>query len=92
MGACSSLTAGAATMTTASHLTYVGHATVLIEMDGARVLTDPLLRQRTVHLRRRGPQIDPAWLEGIDAVLLSHLHLDGGGIFGGHWVEHRTQM
>jgi len=34
-------------------LTYVGHATVLIAMDGVRVLTDPLLRDRVLHLRRR---------------------------------------
>jgi hypothetical protein len=27
-------------------LTYVGHATVLIELDGVRILTDPLLRAR----------------------------------------------
>jgi L-ascorbate metabolism protein UlaG (beta-lactamase superfamily) len=57
-------------------LTYIGHATVLIEMDGVRILTDPVLRNRVLHLRRMGPPIDPAWTERIDAVLLSHLHLD----------------
>lgn len=64
------------TMTARTHLTYIGHATVLIEMEGVRLLTDPLLRRRTVHLRRRGPALDPAWARAIDAVLLSHLHLD----------------
>ncbi|MCB0052308.1 MAG: MBL fold metallo-hydrolase, partial [Caldilinea sp.] len=34
-------------------ITYVGHATVLIEAGGARILTDPVLRHRIVHLRRR---------------------------------------
>lgn len=63
-------------MTTPTRLTYVGHATTLIEMDDARLLTDPLLRGRTVHLRRRGGPVDPAWARDIDAVLLSHLHLD----------------
>src|SRR4029079_1294004 len=62
-------------MTDPARLTYVGHATTLIEMEGVRLLTDPLLRGRAAHLRRRG-QIDPAWLRAIDAVLLSHLHLD----------------
>jgi L-ascorbate metabolism protein UlaG (beta-lactamase superfamily) len=33
-------------------VTYVGHATVLVDIDGTRVLTDPLLRRRVVHLRR----------------------------------------
>lgn len=59
-----------------TRLTYVGHATVLIEMDGVRILTDPILRNRVVHLVRTGPPIDRAWTEHIDAVLLSHLHLD----------------
>lgn len=56
-------------------LAYVGHATVLLDLDGVRVLTDPLLRHRVAHLRRTG-KIDPDTLRGIDAVLVSHLHLD----------------
>jgi len=58
------------------HLTYLGHATVLIQLDGLRVLTDPLLRQRASILRRFPSSIDPAFYENIDAVLISHLHLD----------------
>jgi len=52
----------------------VGHATVLIELGGLRVLTDPVLRSRIVHLRRHGSS--PEVPQGIDAVLLSHLHYD----------------
>jgi len=48
---------------------------VLIELDGVRLLTDPVLRERIWHLRRRVP-LDKTELEGIDAVLVSHLHLD----------------
>ena len=33
-------------VTAAARLTYVGHATVLIDMDGVRLLTDPVLRRR----------------------------------------------
>lgn len=54
-------------------ITWVGHATVLIEVDGYRVLTDPALTDRMVHLRRRVPA--PA-LPPIDAVLVSHVHMD----------------
>jgi len=54
---------------------YVGHATVLIELDGVRVLTDPVLRRRVLHLRRHSlPEADA--LAGLDAVLISHAHWD----------------
>jgi len=59
-----------------SRVTYVGHATVLLELDGLRILTDPLLRPRLAHLRRQVPVPPPGIAESIDAVLLSHLHLD----------------
>jgi L-ascorbate metabolism protein UlaG (beta-lactamase superfamily) len=64
--------------TSPSHLklTYVGHATNLIEMQGARILTDPLLRNRIVHLRRSSVSFDPTLYQSIDAVLISHLHHD----------------
>jgi L-ascorbate metabolism protein UlaG (beta-lactamase superfamily) len=47
---------------------------VLIELGGLRLLTDPLLRRRLFHLRRRGAA--PADPGRVDAVLLSHLHFD----------------
>lgn len=57
-------------------LTWIGHATVLVELGGARVLTDPLLRSRLGHLRRHGPPPAAAAMRDLDAVLVSHLHLD----------------
>ena len=56
------------------HITWLGHSTVLIELDDVRLLTDPLLRSRVAHLRREGAA--PAPPPAIDAVLLSHLHHD----------------
>jgi L-ascorbate metabolism protein UlaG (beta-lactamase superfamily) len=58
-----------------NRLLYVGHATVLIELDGVRLLTDPVLRPRVWHLRRRVP-LDTAELGRIDAALVSHVHFD----------------
>lgn len=58
-----------------TRIMYVGHATVLVDMDGMRVLTDPLLRSRVVHLRRVG-KVNTSALHDIDAVLISHLHYD----------------
>ncbi|HET9197740.1 MAG TPA: MBL fold metallo-hydrolase [Solirubrobacterales bacterium] len=57
-------------------VTYVGHATVLVELDGTRLLTDPVLRPRIGPLVRHGPLPPPHVTAGIDAVLISHLHHD----------------
>jgi L-ascorbate metabolism protein UlaG (beta-lactamase superfamily) len=57
-------------------LIYVGHATVLIELDGVRILTDPILGSRIGPLRRRGPTPVASELGSIDAVLVSHAHPD----------------
>lgn len=57
-------------------LTYVGHATVEIEMDGVRLLTDPVLRHRIVHLRRQVPLPAEPFANQPDAILLSHQHFD----------------
>ena len=57
-------------------LTYVGHATVLIEMDGVRVLTDPLLRRNLGPLLRHGKMPDLAAIRDVDAILISHAHID----------------
>ncbi len=57
-------------------IVYVGHATVLIELDGTRLLTDPVLGEWVGPLRRRGPAPAPGLVEDLDAVLVSHLHRD----------------
>jgi L-ascorbate metabolism protein UlaG (beta-lactamase superfamily) len=56
--------------------TFVGHATVLVDLDGTRLLTDPVLRPRIGPLVRHGPLPPPHLTAGIDAVLISHLHHD----------------
>ena len=59
-----------------AQVTWIGHGTALVELDGARLLTDPLLRDRVAHLRRHAPLPPDRDLQGIDAVLLTHLHRD----------------
>jgi L-ascorbate metabolism protein UlaG (beta-lactamase superfamily) len=56
------------------HVHWLGHSTVLIELDGVRMLTDPLLRSRVAHLRRSTPAPTPD--ATVDAVLISHGHHD----------------
>ena len=61
---------------TADRVTYVGHATILIEADGTRLLTDPVLRGRVGPLRRHGAPPAAGVASDLDAVLVSHLHHD----------------
>jgi len=57
-------------------ITWLGHATALLELDGVRLLTDPILRNRVGALVRIGPPVVPESVHGLDGVLLSHLHAD----------------
>jgi L-ascorbate metabolism protein UlaG (beta-lactamase superfamily) len=54
-------------------ITWLGHATVLLQTGAARLLTDPVLRERVAHLRRHVTVADPG---PVDAVLVSHVHRD----------------
>ena len=63
-------------------VTWLGHSTVLLELDGFRVLTDPVFGDRASPLTFAGPKRFhpvPASLDELpplDAVLLSHDHYD----------------
>lgn len=57
-------------------ITWHGHSTVVLDLDGVRVLTDPLLRAHVGLLRRLAPRPDPSSWSRPDVVLLSHLHHD----------------
>ncbi|MEQ6899765.1 MBL fold metallo-hydrolase [Nocardioides sp. YIM 152588] len=57
-------------------VTWVGHATVTLDLHGARVLIDPLLKRHNGPLRRRFPMPSPEVYRGTDAILISHLHHD----------------
>ena len=62
-------------MTESIDVTWVGHSTVDLTVGGVRFLTDPVLRMRVAHLRRRCAR--PVLAPGpIGAVLISHLHHD----------------
>jgi len=56
---------------------WLGHATVVLDVGGARVVTDPLLRRHAGVLRRRGGRAprESDW-RGAHAALVSHLHHD----------------
>ncbi|HWH83622.1 MAG TPA: MBL fold metallo-hydrolase [Burkholderiaceae bacterium] len=62
--------------------TWLGHSTVLIEIDGVRVLTDPVWGPRASPSRIAGPKrfqpvpVRLAALPPVDLVLVSHDHYD----------------
>ncbi|MBA4543252.1 MBL fold metallo-hydrolase [Thermoactinomyces daqus] len=66
---------------------WVGHSTVLINLYGTKILTDPVLGRRVgVHLgirdwtigpkRHTGPALSIEELGHVDLILLSHAHMD----------------
>jgi len=57
-------------------VTFAGHSTVLLDVDGVRLLTDPLLRRRIGVLIRRTAVPAAELRRDLDAVLISHAHLD----------------
>lgn len=75
----SNATAGAAMVPT---VTWIGHATVLVQMGGLNVLTDPMFSNRASPLsfvgpaRAQKPGLWPHELPRIDLVVISHNHYD----------------
>ena len=63
-------------------VTWLGHATALLEIDGYRLLTDPVWSERCSPSRTVGPRrLHPAplpleSLPALDAVVISHDHYD----------------
>ena len=59
-------------------ITYIGHATLLLEMAGVRVLTDPNFEPRLGRFLPRvsAPGIAIDALPALDALLLTHAHAD----------------
>ncbi|MEW5735174.1 MAG: MBL fold metallo-hydrolase [Thermodesulfobacteriota bacterium] len=58
-------------------ITYVGHATVLIELGGKAFLTDPVFTDRIATVRRQSPPgLLPRDLPRLSAILISYGHYD----------------
>ena len=63
-------------------VTWIGHATTLVELDGFRVLTDPIFSERCSPVGFAGPKrlhapgIALDALPEIDAIVISHDHYD----------------
>jgi len=72
--------AGAAAMQPSA--TWIGHASVLVQLGGLNLLTDPIFSERASPLgfvgprRQQPPGLAPDQLPPIDLVLVSHNHYD----------------
>jgi L-ascorbate metabolism protein UlaG (beta-lactamase superfamily) len=57
-------------------VTFLGHSTLLIEVDDLRILTDPVLREGLGPVRRQVQAVLPELFADLDAVFISHGHHD----------------
>ncbi|HYO43869.1 MAG TPA: MBL fold metallo-hydrolase [Candidatus Limnocylindrales bacterium] len=57
-------------------VTFLGHSTLLIEVDDLRILTDPVLRVGLGPVRRQVQAVLPELFADLDAVFISHGHHD----------------
>lgn len=57
-------------------LTFSGHATVVLDVGGRRIVTDPVLGRHVQHFIRARQGVSAADLGTVDAALISHLHHD----------------
>jgi N-acyl-phosphatidylethanolamine-hydrolysing phospholipase D len=63
-------------------ITWLGHATVLLQMNGVNIITDPVFSERTAPVQFAGPKrqvpfmMTPDELPDIDVVFVSHNHYD----------------
>jgi L-ascorbate metabolism protein UlaG (beta-lactamase superfamily) len=58
-------------------ITFIGHSSFLLQMDGRKILIDPVFAKRLLLLRRQkraGLRVEE--LPAIDIVLLTHAHMD----------------
>jgi L-ascorbate metabolism protein UlaG (beta-lactamase superfamily) len=59
-----------------ARITFLGHSTLLLEVDDLRILTDPVLRDGLGPVRRQVEAILPELFADLDAVFISHGHHD----------------
>jgi len=73
---------------------WVGHATLLVQMDDVFVLTDPVFTRSVGELSKRlvEPGLDPADLPPLAAVVVSHMHFDHLSYESLEMIEKKTPI
>jgi N-acyl-phosphatidylethanolamine-hydrolysing phospholipase D len=73
---------------------WVGHATALIQIDDKIILTDPVFTTSVGQFSKRlvEPGLEPEKLPPIDAVVISHMHLDHLSLGSLDMIESKVRM
>jgi len=73
---------------------FIGHATALVQMDDAFVLTDPVFTRTVGQVSPRlvEPGLDPDDLPPLAAVVVSHTHFDHLSYDSLTMIEHKTPI
>jgi len=74
-------------------ITFIGHATFLLELDGEAILTDPNFSQKVLGLpRHQAPGLSPEALPPLKAIAVSHGHYDHLDIFSYKYFPLQTPI
>jgi L-ascorbate metabolism protein UlaG (beta-lactamase superfamily) len=74
-------------------VTFIGHSSFLLQLDGRSVLVDPVFAKHLILLRRqRRPGLRINEMPAIDVVLLTHAHMDHLNIASLRRVVRSAQM
>jgi L-ascorbate metabolism protein UlaG (beta-lactamase superfamily) len=73
-------------------LDFIGHSCLVIDIDGVRIVTDPVLRARVGPLQRVVPVPARSRLADVDVVLISHLHWDHLDLPSLKWIAAGTPL
>ncbi len=75
-------------------VTWIGHATALVQIDDKLILTDPVFTSTVGQFSKRlyEPGVDPKTLPKIDAVVVSHMHFDHLSLGSLAMIEDKVRM
>lgn len=62
--------------TVRNSVTFVGHSTMMYDLDGVKIITDPMLYNQIKHIRKNTPIIRGSIPRKFDLILITHFHMD----------------
>lgn len=62
--------------TVCDSVTFVGHSTLMYDLAGVKIITDPLLYNQIKHIRKNTPIARQTIPRQFDLILITHFHMD----------------